>query len=310
MASEQPAIRGRRAAFTVIEVLVVIAIIGVLIGILLPAVQKVRESADRSKCFNNLRQIGMALHAYEADRGAFPNDYLASLYTEILPYVEQAAQEKPVLVGGPLAARPVGTFLCPTRRSGAVGAKTDYAAATPPSFETGDPVSYPQQSILYGAMWTVAGGTWTAYPRPQGVPQGLVTGGRGSSNTFMLAHKAMMPKDYTNANLSATQPQEGSQDMSWCYPSGANPSNNPANDFPWQFNWWNHDHVRSEGPFVQDSNSLDPLAVKFWFGTPHPGGIMPYLFADGSTRTLTLNTDGNILWHAWYYNDTAYLTGY
>ena len=60
------------AAFTLVELLVVIAIIGILIGLLLPAVQAAREAARRAQCLGNFHQIGIALHAYHAAQGAFP----------------------------------------------------------------------------------------------------------------------------------------------------------------------------------------------------------------------------------------------
>lgn len=101
----------RRTAFTIIELLVVLAIIGTLISLLVPAVQRARESANYIKCRSQLRQIGIAIHNFEAQHGYLPGvgnlPHQHSVLTAILPYVEQDNLRQIIQHDRPLFA-PIG----------------------------------------------------------------------------------------------------------------------------------------------------------------------------------------------------------
>ncbi len=200
----------RVAGFTLVELLVVIAIIGILIGMLLPAVQQVREAARRITCSNNLRQMALATLNYESTHGRFPSTWRAvdgggsgwSVQAQILPFLEQGnlfdtvnfsfAYDDPAqgtidLGVNPvsLAATRVAPYLCPSEANDIVRTKD------------GVEIHYP---LNYGAN----SGVWFVYDKASGqVGQGAMAVDRrisigsvsdGTSNTLFYSEvKAYTP---------------------------------------------------------------------------------------------------------------------
>jgi prepilin-type N-terminal cleavage/methylation domain-containing protein len=140
----------RQAGFTLVELLVVIAIIGVLVALLLPAVQMARESANRMSCSNNLKQVGLAVHNFHDTHKAIPSARLRDGYLTwcvlILPQMEQQPLYDQFDIFLPYAAQPqaaiernVEAFVCPSRRATpAISIGEPLEAAGAPDGATGD----------------------------------------------------------------------------------------------------------------------------------------------------------------------------
>jgi prepilin-type N-terminal cleavage/methylation domain-containing protein/prepilin-type processing-associated H-X9-DG protein len=221
----------RRTAFTLVELLVVMAIIAVLVGMLLPAVQKVREAAARTKCSNNLKQIGLAILNYEATTGKLPPacytleedpDFTApdpdapprgqparSVHTIILPYIEQTnlynlmdpAQDwREVGKNRAAIQNRVQLYLCPSTPSG-----DRMRSFTVADFGGGTVAGYvTDYTVAVRVRETVAGNPTVLGPIPPGyqamlqpnVMLPMVQVADGTSNTLLVVEVAGNPDEY------------------------------------------------------------------------------------------------------------------
>lgn len=207
--------KGRLAGFTLVELLVVIAIIGILVGLLLPAVQFAREAARRMSCSNNLKQMGLALHNYHDTYGRLPpagvyrtnaSSSAWSVQARLLPQLEQANLQRLIdwnldySQQGNVARTRVPTYLCPSEPK-------DQLRADP---KPNDPAFayYPLNYVANMGHWFVFdprnGASGSGVFAPNG-KLGLASITDGTSNTMAFAEaKAWTPYIRDGGNPTAS----------------------------------------------------------------------------------------------------------
>lgn len=268
----------RRQGYTLIEILVVIGIIAILIGLLMPAVQRVREAASRTQCQNNLKQLGLGFHSHHAALGYFPSGgwdwYCTPTYINGVPAVgvkQQAGWGFQVLpfIEGDLVWRggnatndddririamgtPNPIFFCPTRRE-------------PQTLTFSFPGFFNQRKITialcdYAASNYDLTGVVTQY-----YPVRITEIVDGASNTLMLGEKRL--------NLRKLGQRQLDDDLGYA-------------------SAWDNDTMRStELPPLPDYSRKGKKWDGDWrFGSSHPH-LFNVVLADGSVRTITYAID-------------------
>jgi len=297
------------AGFTLVELLVVITIIGILIALLLPAVQSVREAARRTQCRNNLKQLSLAMLDHEEAYGFFASGGWGFIWTGdadagsgtgqpggwsycILPYIEQQAvhdlgrdDQPPETITttqrqGAVQRdqTPIPCFNCPSRRRNAVFERQrnrQYRNSDKLPRSAGlDYCANSGDTIVYGSDWPRGSAAWDG----NGISHAgaVVTMGEirdGASNTYMLGEKYIGPDQYFNGlddgDDHGMYEGHGVDTYRWC-------SNDPSANRIFT--------PKQERP-----------GLMFWwsFGSPHAGGCH-FALCDGSVRNISYSIDPEI----------------
>lgn len=275
--------------FTLVELLVVITIISVLVGLLLPAIQAARESARRTRCVNNLKQLGLALQQYAGVQRTFPpgarihkqSDGLGiSWCVMILPYIEQAElfdQISPTSDGGAKNIKAgytklIDEFVCPSED---------------PQSRSADTFKYANYTSVAGAgrngemksPGTIACGAYYSdgvlYPGSNTTPADISD---GTSNTLALGERSYIGfREWTNGAEQFLGEICSGSSKNVRYPLNAD-SYTLADGF-YKFD-----------PDAPAGYPHEILLNDLYFGSKHPGGAQ-FAFADGSVHMLRERID-------------------
>ena len=294
-----PEPRRRPSGFTLIELLVVIAIIGILIALLLPAVQKVRSAAQRISCGNNLKQIGLALHAYHDANGTFPpgnvytgsDNYRGSWAIYLLPFVEQEALYRlydfDLLNWDPVnelvREASVSVYMCP--------ADVNAGKVLKPESGNGFDVNYRTGS--YRAMSGRTNGyNYFDFGGPDQSPEDLPPEWRGVMH--VVEAYSLRPERIANITDGTATTFMAGERMTVTH-------ENRSTFWAYSHASYSASAAMADSRFLRndyDGCAIDPPAgtvntCKRAWGSMHPGGVN-FVLCDGSVRFISTSVDMNL----------------
>ena len=305
-----------KAGFTLVELLVVIAIIGILVALLLPAIQAAREAARRTECQNNLKQIGLATHNFAETNGHLPppkvlkpgtvltsgaaTETFGSTFVLLLPFLEESALyanydiEKSVLESPnlELTGRPIGTYLCPSMQ----------LPRTVPYSPCGEQLG-PGSYMISASSSIVDPGSELdgAFTKP---PTKKLSGGKQLAMPYTLSYNHIL--DGTSKTLLVGENNYNLDGYIWDSCSDMNGSPRYGDQtwahgywfYAWgHINWFFHEtsgrsfYNRSE--ILEDEKVIASKIVRV-FRSDHPGGAQ-FVLLDGSVQFVPEDIDYTVL---------------